>query len=102
MTNSGYGFDFYLQAFNFRKPGEQKTGTIKKLFGGDVFVWAPHGTGIAPIQNGAVRGSLLVDSIAKTITLSANIPNLTSDSIPYFYSYGEGPSPLILDELCIR
>ena len=105
MTKSGSGYDVYLQAFHFRNSNGEKTDTIDRLFRGETFVWTPNEdkTGIARWG----EGNILVDLTTKTITLSGNmasadIPDLTSDSVLYFYAYTGGPNSLIVDELCQR
>lgn len=90
----------YLQAFHFRTPGGEKTGPIDHLFRGETFVWKPNkdGTGIERFQ----MGTISIDSKAKTITLTASIPDLKPGSIPYFFAYTGGPDSLIIDSLCQR
>ncbi|MBE0682449.1 MAG: hypothetical protein IH589_11095 [Anaerolineales bacterium] len=105
MTKSGSGYDVYLQAFHFRDSKGEKTDKIDRLFRGETFVWIPNEdkTGIARWG----QGNILVDVTAKTITLSGNmssaeISDLTPDSVLYFYAYAGGPNSLIVDELCQR
>jgi hypothetical protein len=105
MTKSGSGYDVYLQASHFRNSNGETTDEIGKLFRSETFVWIPNED-----KNGLARwgqGSISVDLTAKTITLSgdmssANISDLTPDSVLYFYAYSGGPNSLIVDELCQR
>lgn len=105
MTKSGFGYDVYLQAFHFRNSKGELTDKINRLFRNETFIWTPNEekTGVARWG----QGSISVDLATKTITLvgnvsSADIPDLTPESVVSFYAYAGGPNSLIVDELCQR
>ena len=97
VTSSGYGFDYILQAFNFKNRTEQK-GSILNLFRGNTLVWKVKNDGSI---NSVGTGKIDVDPTAKTITLSANISGIKPDSYLYFYTYVQDNDTLI-DEICSR
>jgi hypothetical protein len=91
----GYGYDKKLQAFHFRKPGEEQTGGIQNLFRRKTSVWEIYRGGSRGLNN---NGTISVDKDAKTITLRATIPGMMNDSYLYFYTF----DGVVLDELCGR
>lgn len=100
MFGSGYGYDMALQAFNF-KQGTERKGAIEKLFKNKILVWKNKGDG--NIRSGAA-GKITVDQAAKTITLTAMIPEVKPDSYLHFFTYynnGKGEESTS-DELCVR
>jgi hypothetical protein len=101
ITRSGYGYDTFLQTFHFKKVGGERTGPFNLIFPGDTYIWESTEKGIS----GVAPGIMSVDSQAKTLTLTAEIPNISSDSVLSFYTVfvdAKNPSKPIVDELCKR
>lgn len=99
MFGSGYGYDYALQAFNF-KQGNERKGAIEKLLKTKTNIWK--------VSNGNIKnsgiGKITVDQATKTITLSASIPGIKPESYVHFYTFfnnGEDKEPSV-DELCGR
>ncbi len=94
---SGYGYEYFLLALNF-KSGSERSGTIQNLFRNKTNVWKAEESG--RISSGAA-GTLVVDQNAKTITLSGYIKGITPDSYLHFFTlYND--TKQIVDELCRR
>ncbi len=99
MFGSGYGYDYALQAFNF-KQGNERKGAMDKLLKTKTNIWK--------ISNGNIKssgiGKITVDQAARTITLSATIPGIKPESYVHFYTFfnnDEDKEPSV-DELCGR
>ncbi len=98
LTRSGYGYEYLLQAFNF-KYGAEKKGSIQDLFTSQTKVWKLKGNGsISETGNGKIT----VDPDAKTITLVSRINEIKPDSYLYFYTYILDEYGSISDEVCAR
>ena len=104
MTRSGYGFDAYLQVFKFKTSGGESTGTVENVFSNWYGVAeAADDGGITFLKN---KTTFSVNREDKTITLSADIPNISPDSYLSFYTFyrdfqQRDYQPLV-DELCQR
>lgn len=98
-TRSGYGYDVFLQMFKFRTPGDESTGAVEDVFTN----WynLAEATDNGGISFTKTNTTLSVDLERKTITLAADIPNISPESYLYFYSFYQG-DPSIIDELCQR
>jgi len=98
-TKSGYGYDAFLQMFKFRTPGAEKTGAVEDVFRNWYGVAeATEGGGIHFANN---KTTLSVDLEAKTITLVADIKNISPESYLSFYTFYQD-DPSVVDELCQR
>ena len=99
LRNSGYGYEYSLQAFNI-KYGDEATDTIQNLFqdnNSKVWDYSVDGT-----SSNVANATFDVDQEAKTITLVADIPDITENSYLHFFTYYDGGQGFILDEVCQR
>jgi len=102
LLRSGYGYDTYLLIFHFENSEVESTGPIDKLLIGESNIWNATEKGFSS----GPSGTLSVDPQAKTLTMEVEIPNITSDSVLYFYTYfidaENSDMPTLSDELCDR
>jgi len=99
MTGTGYGYDKILQAFHFKRPGDERTGEIQNLFRYSTSVWDVNDDG--SISSGT-NGTIVVDKESHTLALSANIRGMTPESYLYFFSFQGESRERSVDELCVR
>ena len=98
LQNSGYGYEYSLQAFNI-KFGNESTGSVQNLFQNhNSKVWAFGEDGKSSTVADATFD---VKQEAKTITLKADIPEITEDSYLHFFTY-YGIQGVFMDEICQR
>lgn len=99
LTRSGYGYEYVLQAFNF-KNGAERSGSIESLLRyHNTYLWKIKDDG--GISSGA-NGTLRVDQEAKTITLGADIQGISPDSYLHFFTFYNGEADILVDEICER
>lgn len=96
LAEGGYGYEYILQAFNFKQGAERK-GSIENLFRLETHVWKVTAQGISSVGTGKID----VDTVAKTITLSGNIGGITPESYLHFFSFLQDTDPLS-DQICRR
>ena len=98
-TNSGYGYEYILQAVNF-KEGDELQGDIQTLFSDKTNVWEMFPDGSNTIQT---PGKIKVDTATASLTLSGNIKGITKNSYLHFFAvYFPTASQQMTDELCKR
>lgn len=98
LHDSGYGYEYSIQAFNI-KYGDEATDTIQNLFQNhNSKVWDHSVDGSS---SNVANATFDVDQEAKTITLKADIPEITENSYLHFFTY-YGVQGFILDEVCQR
>lgn len=99
LTNSGYGYEYVLQAVNF-KEGDEKQGDIQSLFNDKTSVWETFPDGSSTIHN---TGKFKVDTATASITLNGDIKGIKKDSYLHFFAvYYPTASQQMTDELCQR
>ena len=99
LTNSGFGYEYILQAVNFKEEEEQQ-GDIQTLFSDKTNVWEIFADGSSAISE---AGKIKVDTATASITLSGNINGIKKDSYLYFFAvYFPTASQQMTDEICKR
>jgi len=99
LTSSGYGYDYVLQAANF-KEGEEVQGGLQALFSDKVNVWEVFADGSNSVLH---QGKIYVDTATASITLSGDIKGIKKDSyLQFFAIYFPTASQQLTDEICQR
>ena len=99
LTTSGYGYDYVLQAVNF-KEGEEVQGDLQTLFSDKVNVWEVFADGSNAILS---QGKIKVDTATASITLSGEIKGIKKESYLHFFAiYFPTASQQLTDEICQR
>ncbi len=99
LTSSGYGYDYVLQAANF-KEGEEVQGGLQALFSDKVNVWEVFADGSNSVL---YQGKINVDTATASITLSGDIKGIKKDSyLQFFAIYFPTASQQLTDEICQR
>lgn len=99
LTNSGYGYEYILQAINFKQEDEQQSD-LQTLFKNKVHVWEVFPDGSSTILN---TGKIEVDTATASITLSGSINGIQKDSYLHFFAvYFPTATQQMTEELCTR
>lgn len=99
LTNSGRGYEYILQAVNF-KQGDEQQGDLQTLFNDKVHVWEVFSDGSSAILN---TGKIKVDTATASITLSGTINGIKKDSYLHFFAvYFPTATQQMTEELCTR
>ena len=99
LSNSGYGYEYILQAVNF-KEGDELQGDIQTLFNEKTNVWELFLDGSNNIH---APGKIKVDTATASLTLSGDIKGITKESYLHFFAvYFPTASQQMLDEICSR
>ncbi len=93
LPEIGSGIDAYLGIGNIKFPqAKEKTEAIAVAIA----------SLSNPFSNNQKPGSATVDLIAKTITVTADIPNIKPDSYLVFFTTYDGAPTIAVDRLCTR
>lgn len=99
LTSSGYGYEYLLQAINF-KQGDEQQGDLQTLFNDKVHVWEVYPEGNSAILT---SGKIEVDTATASITLSGAINGIQKDSYLHFFAvYFPTATQQMTEELCRR
>jgi len=99
LIDSGYGYEYALQAINYKLEEEQQ-GDIQTLFTGKTHVWEYSPDGSSDTVN---AGKIKVDTGSATLTLSGDIKGITRDSYLHFFAvYFPTDKKQLTEELCQR
>lgn len=98
LIQSGYGYDYILQAANF-KEGEEQQGDLQTLFQDKVRLWEATDGGVSVLRSGKFKADIATASI----TLSADIKGIKKDSYFHFFAtYFPSASQQMTDQVCAR
>lgn len=99
LTSSGYGYDYVLQAANF-KEGEETQDSLQTLFSDKTNVWEIFSDGSNTVHS---SGEIKVDTATASLTLSGDIKGIKKDSyLQFFAIYFPTASQQLTDEICQR
>ncbi|MBI2331683.1 MAG: hypothetical protein HYU84_05915 [Chloroflexi bacterium] len=99
LTDSGYGYEYALQAANY-KEGDEQHGDIQSLFSDKTHVWEYFLDGSSGIYNAA---KIKTDKDTATLTLSGDVKGISQNSYLHFFAvYFPTDTQQLMDELCQR